>query len=219
MKSIYKTSMLFAFLIKSIISYAQSPVEKETFTYSFLPNKNGAQAVYAGENHSFSLDFIGKDIKIATFKAKPENQNFIYIGSQVIQTSWVPLQMPLPAGYKVDKLNIDQQKEILEGYVNYELDYFRQQLHLKVNNLQSEWVQINSRPSLIWHFDFNLADQNTKNKAPLTKQVYISTICFNQVLNISIPFNKNVEYEADKESLKKIASTLKTYNKRIGVKI
>lgn len=57
-------------------------------------------------------------------------------------------------GYKKDTKgeNLDYQKELLDTYSKYELEYFRRDLGVEVVNPSSQWVIPKSKGWFIWYF-------------------------------------------------------------------
>jgi hypothetical protein len=218
MKVLTKLLLAAMILTGSSFAAAQTSVESETFNSAYLPTKTGAQISFIGKSHSFSINLTGKVAKTQAVQGGEENQNFFYLDNKVVQTSLVPLQLPLPDGYKVGDLTTDQQKEILNGYVDYELDYFNQELHAQPKNVKREWVVINSVPFLIWYFNFQVKQPDPQAVKSFTGQIYMSAICFNQVLDINMPIDNRVIFDPSKVILEKIAATLKTYNQRLAGK-
>lgn len=78
----------------------------------------------------------------------PQN-NFVTIDSQAIQI--IPLKF---SGFKNGSasLGVDDQKQLLNIYSNYELEYFRNELNIEVVNPIHQWVQIKSKWWFIWYF-------------------------------------------------------------------
>jgi len=115
-------------------------LRKPTSTTSRLPvnscrQKAGGQIVYLGKTHSFSLDIFAKTVKVPQVEGKAENQTFLEVDTNTVQTSTVPLPQPIPATMLLSNLTEAQKKETLEGYVNYELDYFTNELKVSPANV------------------------------------------------------------------------------------
>lgn len=175
---------------------AQTPIADEEFKLGYTPNEKGGTVLFQGKSHSFALDIVGKEVKTT------DNPGFFVVDNHIVQTSTVPLpSSKLDLGHLTEV----QQKQALSAYVDYEMDYFRKELKLKISDLKKEWVVINSRIFLVWHFNLPAAKENQ-----VSQQIYMSTICFNQVLDLNIAILKGEDFPEQQERLNKLANTLKT---------
>ena len=230
-----KRFLLPAFLFVVCFSAtAQSDINKEKFNFSYLKNETGGKFVYSGKKHSFTIDIAASNIKPTDYP------NYISIDGQVVQVSIVPLPESNPAlkklpetlqkepldgyvDYEMDrfknnldlsKLTAAQQKEALLGYLNYEMEYFKKELKLNPQNLKKEWMTINSKLWILWSFDVPAEKSNDKNIIPTKSQVYVSTICFNQVLGLNTPLIESNDPATAKALLTKMMGTLQLFNKK-----
>src|SRR4249920_3813164 len=96
-------------------AFAQTDLYKEEFQFSYLPKKNGGQFLYNATAHSFTIDILSDSINTT------EYPNYIKIYNHILQTAIVPLPQ---SNLDLKRLTIAQQKEALEGYMGYELEYF-----------------------------------------------------------------------------------------------
>jgi|SRR5450631_644180 len=200
MKSIL---LIISVLTASLMAIGQTDNHTEEFDFSYLPIKNGGRFLYNGTAHSFTLDIVSDSINTTDFP------NYIKVNDRIFQTSIVPL----PA----TKLNLNhltnaQQKEALEAYMNYELEYFKNDLKLGYKNLRKEWMTINAKLWLIWIFDVSRLKKDADLAEQVTGQAYASTICFNQILDLNMPLFQGDPYEKTKKLVIKLMGTLKTYN-------
>ena len=71
-----------------------------------------------------------------------QQENFVTIDGQTVQIT--PLKI---SGYKkgVTRLSINDQKQLLDTYSKYELDYFKNELNVEIINPNSQWVMTKSR--------------------------------------------------------------------------
>ncbi len=205
---------LFFIIFYNLLAVAQSDINNETFNYHLKPTPTGALVIYNGKTHSFTFDVQGKKFKETKAANNTENNNFIGLGKSVIQTSLVPLPQPVPQSFHLSNLTLDQQKEALNGYVDYELDYFTNQLHVKVANLKRSWETINGKLFIVWYFDSEMMKTGAQTVSKLPSQIYMTTVCFNQVWVLNTQFGEP-EVEKPKALLTLIAGTLKLYNRKL----
>jgi len=97
--------------------------------------------------------------------------------------------------------------------MNYELDYFKNELKIKTVNLNTEWKTIHSRLWLIWSFDVPVQKKDLNASKQVNHQIYASTICFNQVLDLNIPLLPGDNLEQSGDLIIKLMSTLNTIDR------
>jgi hypothetical protein len=204
-------------IITITFSYGQSEISSEKFRYIFKSIKNGGEIIYNGKNHYFSINVIGKKIRQADVENSnnESNQNFVIIDNVTVQTSIVPLPQTLPKSYNLSKLSSIQKKELLDGYVNYELDYFKNELNLNLDNVKKEWKIINSNLFIFWYFEMPISKNSELNTK---RQIYVSTICFNQVLVINVPIFKETTIQKYLPLVTKLAESVKMLNQAYSIK-
>jgi hypothetical protein len=82
----------------------------------------------------------------------------------------------------------------------------RRTVKLKLTE-KEEFIDISNRPFLYWTYDM----PKSKNRDSVDKQVYVVTICFDQLLVLSGPVAKGKREEAIKDKLLAVAKTLTLY--------
>lgn len=121
--------------------------------------------------------------------AAMQQNNFATIDSQTIQI--IPLRF---SGFKkeVSNLSIDDQKQLLDIYSNYELKYFRNELNVEVVNPNHQWVFIKSRGWFIWYF--RIGNIPTQVSKPTEIQLFASTVIGDKVLTINAPIQSDADF-------------------------
>jgi hypothetical protein len=201
-----RSPLLFLALLASFTTLAQSDINNEEFQLSYLTKEGGAQFLYNGKAHAFSIDIKADSIKTT------EYPNYIIADKHIVQVSAIPLQ---PTSIDLSRLTIEQQKGALSGYVDFEMDYFRNELKLDCRNMKKEWIFIDSKLWLIWSFDAIAQDVSEQLAQKTKSQVYSSTICFNQVLDLNIPVFQNDDIVKIKVLITDLMSSLKMFDKRL----
>ena len=208
----FAITLLFIVAFACLRATAQSSINNEVFKYKFKSEKNGARVSYVGKSHSFTFDLKASEIKELQAQGADDNMRFISVDKAIFQTSIVPMPQPIPGGLMLGSLSPDQQKEIIEGYVEYELDYYKQ-LGLKPIDLKKTWLTINEKAFMVWEFDVDLDKNQTGQTGEQAKgQVYLVTPCFNQMWVINMPLMDRKDHERVKNILTGIATSLKLYN-------
>lgn len=184
-------------LCSSIAAYAQ-PSDPQDEHARLLTGKKHSLIAYAGNGHSFTLD-------IGAHTAKPSDiPGFITIDKQILQSTLVPVAKS--ENLDLHALTPAKEKTVLLDYMNYELKYYRKKLGQHYINLQTEWVELNHRLFLIWCFDL------PANYKVVSKQVYASTLFYDQVMDLNAPVFKMVDWGSARATLVRLAGSMKTFD-------
>ena len=201
-----RSVLLFLALATGFTTFGQSNINNEEFELSYLNKEGGAQFLYNGKAHAFSINIKADSIKTTGYP------NYVIVDKRIVQVSAIPLQ---PTSIDLSRLTIEQQKGALSGYVDYEMDYFRNELKLDCRNMKKEWIFIDSKLWLIWSFDAIAVDVSEQLAQKTKSQVYSSTICFNQVLDLNVPVFQNDDIVKIKVFITDLMSSLKMFDKRL----
>jgi len=184
------------FLILTVIgfySFSQNNFVPEKFDLGLLKTKTGARVIYNGEKNSFTFDIIGEKIN------PTEQKGFIIIDNNIFQT----VILPFPQKVDFKGMTVEEQKANLLAYRDYEIDYFKNQLKLDITKLKYDWLLLNDKVFLFWYFNMPVDNETVR------KQLYLTTICFDHILNLNTVQEKdNESFESGKELLVKIGETL-----------
>lgn len=118
----------------------------------------------------------------------PQN-NFCDVDGQAIQIT--PLKF---SGYKKDVTgqSINNQKQLLEAYTQYELDYFKNDLHIGLINSSNQWVVVKSKGWFIWYFKVDSTPAQVSK--PTKIQLFASTVVGDHILTINAPVFTDDEF-------------------------
>ncbi|HXB34789.1 MAG TPA: hypothetical protein VNV35_15250 [Puia sp.] len=167
---------------------------------SLLAGKKKSLIAYAGQGHSFTLEIAPT--------AKPSDvPGFITINKQIFQSTLVPVDKSID----ISSLTPAREQDILTRYMNSELAYYKKKLHQRYNNLQTDWVTLQNRLFLVWYFD------TPKNNKLISRQIYVSTLFFNQVMDLNAPVFHPEDSEKAKAILLRLAGSMKTYDKHLDL--
>jgi hypothetical protein len=166
-----------------------------------LLGKKRSLLAYAGAGHSFTLEIPGKSVKIS------DVPGFVTIDKQIVQSTLVSAAKSIG----VSQPTADKQKELLLKYMNYELSYYRKKLKQNYSHLQTEWVTLQGRLFLVWYFDM------PENYKLVSKQVYVSTLFFDQVMDLNAPVFKADDWGKARSILVKLAGSMKTFDQRLDL--
>jgi hypothetical protein len=166
-----------------------------------LAGKKRSVIAYAGNGHSFTLE-------VGAHTSKPSDiPGFITIDKQIVQSTLVPVPNPSD----VQGLTPEKEKNLLLGYMNYELKYYRKKLNQRYVNLQTEWISLNGKTFLLWYFDL------PENYKVVSKQVYVSTLFYDQVMDLNAPVFKKDDWGQARALLVRLAGSMKTYDKHLDL--
>jgi hypothetical protein len=191
-------------LLASIQAICQKDLSQEDVHATLLVGKKKSLIAYAGSGHSFTMETASKT-------AKPSDiPGFITIDGQVLQTTLVPAALTVDTKHP-NNTNHDREKEILTKYMNYELDYYKKKLKQHYTQLVTEWMTIKGHLFLVWYFDM------PRDYKLVSRQIYFSTLFFDQVLDLNAPVFKMDHFTKAKTTLAKLAGSLKTYDKQLDL--
>jgi hypothetical protein len=187
-----KGLLLLVLLILSVDVSAQYRAEE--FQAAVVEAKFGAMIAFNGNKNSFTLRVVSKSIE------PTEQENFLIVDKKLIQSSTIPFQEE----FDFKSLNLEMQKELLTGYKEYEREYVQEQL--KTTLVESEqFLNLEGKMFKYWSFDM------PKGNDSVVKQIYLFTICFDQILILNGPVIKGQNEAEVKSLLITIGKTLELY--------
>ncbi|TXH27550.1 MAG: hypothetical protein E6Q96_06360 [Cyclobacteriaceae bacterium] len=183
-------------LLTLIPFLANGQYKAENFEAALLQAKYGALLVYNGHTNSFTLRFESKSVE------PTDKPNFIKVDNVLLQSSLTPFTQ------EFDSKNLDNeaQRKLLTAWKAYEKKWVEEQIKVKMTE-RAEFIDISSRSFLYWSYDM----PKSKDKSSVDKQVYLVSICFDQLLILNGPVEKGKTEEAIKEKFLTIANTLTLY--------
>lgn len=185
-----KKTLSFLLCLLSLHTFAQ-----ETFQSALIPSKDGAVITYTSDEHAFTVTLKSDSIE------PTEQPNFLTIDGWVLQSFILGFDNPTGK----DMLLEENAKAALSQYVMYELNYFKEELKLDVEP-KLEWGEMDGLFFYFWYFD------TPPELESLQGQLYLTTVCFNQFLNLNIPLEKDVSFEEAKAYLMNIGKNITLYD-------
>lgn len=193
---------LFLALVGALSAAAQSGGPADDQHARLLTGKKRSLIAYAGAGHSFTLEPV--------HTAKPSDvPGFITIDKQILQATVIPVDKSID----VRSMSSVREREVLQKYMQFELDYYRKKLKQKYSNLQTEWVTLQGRQFLVWYFD------TPQNEKLISRQIYVSTLFYDQVMDLNAPVFRSDDWGKARSLLVKLAGTMKTYDKRVDLAV
>ena len=166
----------------------------EEFQAAMIETKFGAMIIYNGQKNSFTLRVVSKSIE------PTQQENFLMVDKKLVQSSIIPFQEE----FDFKSLTMEKQKELLSGYKEYEKEYVQEQLKIKL--VESEqFMNLEGKMFKYWSFDM------PKDNGSVVKQVYLFTICFDQILILNGPVEKSQNEAAVKSVLISMAKSLEVF--------
>lgn len=197
---------LMSFLVITGSVMGQSTDLKEKFELSFIKKKDTrGQFLYKGFSHTVTIEFDADEIQTT------QNSNFVIVNKQILQTTIKPIK---DTTADFNNLTGDMQKTLLGKYVDGEMEYVNNELKMYSRNLKKEWLTIKSRLWLVWSFDIENLKTDEPASLRLKKQIYASTICFNQIIDLNTPILQSTDPSDARKLLTKILPGIKLDNKR-----
>ena len=191
----------FCALSAGLCAFGQKGTPDEDVHARLLSGKKKSLIAYAGEYHSFTMEAAGREVKPSDIPG------FITIDKQIIQSTLIPVDKSID----LSRPDPSREKDILTKYMNYELGYYKKKLRQDYSHLQTEWVTLQGRLFLVWYFDM------PKNYKLVSRQVYFSTLFFDQVMDLNAPIFKAGDFARAKALLARLASSMKTYDRKLDL--
>src|SRR5579863_2592878 len=167
---------------------------------SLLTGKKKSLIAYAGQSHSFTLEVAPT--------AKPSDvPGFITVNKQIFQSTLVPVDKSID----VNSLTPAREQDILTGYMNFELSYYKKKLHQNYSNLSTQWITLQNLIFLIWYFDI------PQDQKLISRQIYVSTIFYDQILDLNAPVFHPEDAGKARALLLRLAGTIKTYDTHLDL--
>ncbi len=179
-----KLTILFSLLC--LLTFAQ-----ETFESALIPSKDGAVITYTSDKHAFTVTLKSDSIQPS------EQPNFLTIDGWILQSFILGFDNPNGKDMSIE----ENAKGALSQYVMYELDYFKEQLKLEIEP-KLEWGNMKGLNFYFWYFD------TPPELETLQGQLFLTTMCFNQFLNLNIPLEKGKSFEEAKSYLMNIGKNI-----------
>ena len=118
-----------------------------------------------------------------------QENNFATVDSQTIQIT--PLKF---SDYKesTNGESPGDEKQLLDLYSKYELEYFKNELGIDVINPNSQWVVTKSRGWFIWYF--RVGNTPIQVEKQVTIQLFASTVIGNKILTVNAPIFSDEDF-------------------------
>lgn len=168
--------------------------QAEEFQPAMIETKFGAMIIYNGTKNSFTLRIVSKSIE------PTEQENFLLVDKKLVQSSIIPFQEK----FDFKTMSVEQQKQLLTGYKEYEKEYVQEQLKIQLE--ESEQF-LNLEGKIFKYWTFNMPKDNDS----VSKQVYLFTICFDQILMLNGPVVKDQSEVELKNILINMAKTVELF--------
>ncbi len=172
----------------------------EKFEPALMEAKFGAKLIYTSETHSVTLDIVSKNIKTTN------SPSVINVDEKPLQFVW----LPNVALSTTDTTETRQKAELL-GYVDYEVKYVKDEVKLKISDVETTFVTINGKLFIFW--SYNMPPDNKS----VLKQINLTTLCFAHILNLNNPVTAGQRVETNKKLLFDVANTVKLNNYKMDL--
>jgi hypothetical protein len=190
---------LIAFLISLFIINANGQIRFSNIDVKLgiVKSRNSTQLSYYNSTLSYKFELKHTVTRL-------QDENFVKIDSQIIQIT--PLQVD---GYKKSPGILDTalQRQFLEKYAQYELDYMKNELNVEIINLNSQWVISKTRGWFIWYFRPKYSLPQLSKQTEI--QLFASTIIGDKVLTLNAPIQTGENFGKAAYIVNEIMESLK----------
>jgi hypothetical protein len=187
------TRIVLTLLLGNFVFAQSNP--REIFNSKSVPTNNGEKIVFCNANKKIELNLFGKKFQKVEINDQQDlsNSYFVSVDDIIIQATLIDLPENVISVYGIKNLNLDQQMQILRGYMDYEIEYLNSDIGPGVKDIGYAEGKANSNAHLVWNYFYKNYDKNDiENGEPITGQFCVSTLAFDKVLTVSIPITKTV---------------------------
>lgn len=171
-----------SFILLSFQFYAQIVFKDPSYDVSILSNGKVIELSAEKINVRFPSKRQPKIINQGTNK-------FLEIDGQIIQLNILEVD---GVTKKMMRKDTAFERTILTKHSEYEMNYFRKDLGLKIINPENQWVIVNGRGWLIWYFKLGNVPKKGQNQFEL--QLYATTLVGDKIIFINAPMLKNTDF-------------------------
>lgn len=171
-----------SFILLSFQFYAQIVFKDPSYDVSILSNGKVIELSAEKINVRFPSKRQPKIINQGTNK-------FLEIDGQIIQLNILEVD---GVTKKMMRKDTAFERTILTKHSEYEMNYFRKDLGLKIINPENQWVIVNGRGWLIWYFKLGNVPKKGQNQFEL--QLYATTLVGDKIIFINAPMSKNTDF-------------------------
>ena len=171
-----------SFILLSFQFYAQIVFKDPSYNVSILSNGKVIELSAEKINVRFQSKRQPKIINQGTNK-------FLEIDGQIIQLNILEVD---GITKKMMRTDTAFERTILTKHSEYEMNYFRKDLGLKIINPENQWVIVNGRGWLIWYFKLGNVPKKGQNQFEL--QLYATTLVGDKIIFINAPMSKNTDF-------------------------
>lgn len=171
-----------SFILLSFQFYAQIVFKDPSYDVSILSNGKVIELSAEKINVRFPSKRQPKIINQGTNK-------FLEIDGQIIQLNILEVD---GVTKKMMRKDTAFERTILTKHSEYEINYFRKDLGLKIINPENQWVIVNGRGWLIWYFKLGNVPKKGQNQFEL--QLYATTLVGDKIIFINAPMLKNTDF-------------------------
>lgn len=171
-----------SFILFSFQFYAQIGFKDPSYDLSIVSNGKVIELSAEKINVRFQSKRQPKIINQGTNK-------FLEIDGQIIQLNILEVD---GITKKMMRTDTAFERTILTKHSEYEMNYFRKDLGLKIINPENQWVIVNGRGWLIWYFKLGNVPKKGQNQFEL--QLYATTLVGDKIIFINAPMSKNTDF-------------------------
>ncbi|MGC4041767.1 MAG: hypothetical protein QM710_13520 [Flavobacterium sp.] len=204
---------VFLFLFCSLTAFSQDNIKDEDFKFILDKHEKEGKVIFAGNKHYFEVSLKGSLDTINVPHQRFDENNFVVIDKKkMLEFTTINVAHNILDLYDFNNLTITQQRNVLESYVNYELDYYKKDLGLILENYQLQVLYDEDR--MYYFMSYKIGNKKESPSANVEKNIYLITIAFNHILVLNMPLTGSQDLLEYSTYLKGLIPSIKFYNKK-----
>lgn len=196
----------------SLTTFSQSNVEDEEFKFILAKHEKDGKVIFAGKEHYFEVSLKGVLDTVNVKNQRFDENNFVLIDqNRMIEFTTVNVAPNILELYDFNDLSISQQRKVLESYLNFELDYYKKDLGMLIENYRLEALY-DENDRMYYFMSFKIGNERPASKANIVNNLYLITVAYNHILMLNMPLTENQEIGEYSTFLKGLIPSIKFYN-------
>lgn len=200
-------------LFFSLNVFSQDNIKDEDFNFVLVKKENEGKVVFSGKQHYFEVSLKGNLDTINVPHQRFDENNFVVIDKKkMLEFTTINVARNILDIYDFNNLSITQQRNVLESYVNYELDYYKKDLGIIIENYQLQVIYDQDR--MYYFMSYKIGNNREKSEAAVEKNIYLITVAFNHILVLNMPLTASQDIAEYSTFLKGLIPSIKYFNKK-----
>lgn len=192
-------ALLSIVLIAFFVSTINGQISYSDIDFTLTTYKSNDSTELVCSNSAMSLKFkLNHNVTVTSQK------NLVEIDNHIIQITILKIN-----DYKKSFTHLDttDQKQLLNKYSKYELNYFKYDLNIDIINPSNQWVMTKTKGWFIWYFRIGNISGELDKKTDI--MLFASTIITDKIITINAPMLTDEDFSQAANIVNEMMESLK----------